>query len=200
VAIDGRTAAGKTTLADELAVALRGLGRNAIRTGIDGFHRPRNERYARGRFSPEGYYFDARDLKALRALLLDPLGPGGAMLYRTASFDLDADAPIEVAPSRAKTDDILIVDGTFLQRPELRDCWEVVVFVDADASVATERGKVRDATLLGGEDAALALYRERYAGAFDIYGSIGQPKLNAHIVIENGTFARPAVRVQKPVK
>jgi len=76
----------------------------------------------------------------------------------------------------------------------------VVVFVDVDASVATERGKVRDATLLGGEDAALALYRERYAGAFDIYGSIGQPKLNAHIVIENGTFARPAVRVQKPVK
>jgi pantothenate kinase-related protein Tda10 len=41
VAIDGRTASGKTTLADELAAAVGQAGRPVIRTSIDGFHRPR---------------------------------------------------------------------------------------------------------------------------------------------------------------
>src|SRR5215469_16372168 len=75
VAIDGRTASGKTTFADELAMSIKRHGRAVIRTSIDGFHRPKAERYARGRFSAEGYYFDARDLAAIRHLLLDPLGP-----------------------------------------------------------------------------------------------------------------------------
>src|SRR5215211_9209362 len=77
VAVDGRTASGKTTLADELARELRSLGREVIRTSVDGFHRPKSERYARGRHSAEGYYHDARDLGAIRRMLLDPLGPTG---------------------------------------------------------------------------------------------------------------------------
>src|ERR1700733_12918500 len=95
VAIDGRTASGKTTLADELAALLVEQGRPVIRTSIDGFHRARVERYARGRHSAEGYYYDARDLAAVVALLLTPLGPHGDRQYRTASFDLDADQAIE---------------------------------------------------------------------------------------------------------
>ncbi len=58
VAVDGRTASGKTTLADELGVAVEAAGRPVVRTSIDGFHRPRAERHARGRYSAEGYYHD----------------------------------------------------------------------------------------------------------------------------------------------
>lgn len=69
IAIDGRTASGKTTLADELAALLQGQGRSVIRTSIDGFHRPRAERYARGRHSAEGYYLRrARPPRPRRAL------------------------------------------------------------------------------------------------------------------------------------
>jgi hypothetical protein len=93
VAIDGRTASGKTTLADELAALLTARGRPVIRTSIDGFHRPKAERYARGRTSPEGYYYDSRDLDAVTRLLLAPLGPGGDRRYRTASFDLEKRSP-----------------------------------------------------------------------------------------------------------
>jgi hypothetical protein len=63
--------------------AVQDKGRPVIRTSIDGFHRPKAERYARGRYSAEGYYYDARDLAAIKALLLAPLGPGGDR--RTAS-------------------------------------------------------------------------------------------------------------------
>src|SRR5437763_3560056 len=66
VAIDGPDAAGKTTLADELAAGLRGRGREAIRASIDGFHRPRAARYRRGPDSPEGYYEDSFDYAAPR--------------------------------------------------------------------------------------------------------------------------------------
>jgi len=128
VAIDGRTASGKTTLADELAGVLSETGREVIRTSIDGFHRPKVERYARGRYSAEGYYYDARDLPAINALLLSPLGPGGDLRYRTASFDLDNDRPIEQEQQIASANAILIVDGTFLQRPELRDGWDLAIF------------------------------------------------------------------------
>src|ERR1700759_3654411 len=77
IAIDGRTASGKTTFADELAAKLMQRARLVIRTSIDGFHRPKAERYARGRYSAEGYYYDARDLSAVVAMLLAPLGPNG---------------------------------------------------------------------------------------------------------------------------
>src|SRR5215831_16372293 len=61
VAIDGPPAAGKTTLADELAVVLRAQGREVIRATIEGFLFPRAQRYRRGEYSPEGCYFDNHD-------------------------------------------------------------------------------------------------------------------------------------------
>lgn len=199
VAIDGRTASGKTTVADELANELGRIGRATIRTSIDGFHRPKRDRYARGRHSPEGYYFDARDLDAIRRLLLDPLDTGGTLTYRTASFDLETDLPIIAPVHQAGQKDILIVDGTFLQRPELRDAWEVVVFVDVDAATAAERGAARDAKQLGGRETAEVLYRDRYAPAFAIYEKLSQPLQKAHIVLDNRDFETATARILRPV-
>jgi uridine kinase len=74
VAIDGPDAAGKTTLADELARALRARGREVTRVSADDFLRPREERYRRGELSPEGYYEDSFDHDALRAALAHSAG------------------------------------------------------------------------------------------------------------------------------
>jgi len=200
VAIDGRTASGKTTVADELANEFVRIGRATIRTSIDGFHRPKVDRYARGRHSPEGYYFDARDLDAIRKLLLDPLGMQGSLIYRTASFDLGTDLPIVAPARRAGQKDILIVDGTFLQRPELRDAWEVVVFVNVDAATAVGRGVSRDAERIGGQEAAEILYRDRYSPAFEIYEKLSRPLQNANIVLENGDFENATARILRPVE
>jgi uridine kinase len=200
VAIDGRTASGKTTVADELALELDRIGRATIRTSIDGFHRPKRDRYARGRHSPEGYYFDARDLGAIRRLLLEPLGPGGSLTYSTASFDLETDLPIIASTHRAGQRDILIVDGTFLQRPELQDAWEVVVFVNVDAETAAERGASRDAIQLGGREAAEVLYRDRYAAAFEIYERLSLPLQKANIVLDNRNFETATARIVRPVE
>jgi uridine kinase len=193
VAIDGRTASGKTTLSDELAALLEKGGRPTIRTSIDGFHRPKAERYARGRFSAEGYYHDARDLLAIRKLLLDPLGPEGNLLYRTASFDLDLDRPVEQEPQQAPADAILIVDGTFLQRLELAAGWDLTVFVATSESVAEGRGTERDAVRLGGRDVARQLYAQRYRPAFALYESLCNPETQADAVVNNEILDRPVV-------
>lgn len=85
VAIDGVSAAGKTTLADELTLRIETAGRPVIRASIDDFHNPRSVRYARGPLSPEGYYFDTNHHDAFRQNLLLPLGPGGTLRYPRSS-------------------------------------------------------------------------------------------------------------------
>jgi uridine kinase len=196
VAIDGRTASGKTTLANEVASLIRDKGRPIIRTSIDGFHRPKATRYARGRHSPEGYYYDARDLAAVMRLLLEPLGPEGDRLYRTQSFDLENDRPVEQEPQSAPADAVLVVDGTFLQRPELRNGWDITIFVKASERTAERSGVARDSQLLGGEAAAQKLYAERYRPAFDLYDRLSAPEVNADVVLVNEDFQRPRIHIR----
>ena len=57
-------AAGKTTLADELAVVLRAQGREVIRASTDGFHLPRSRSHRRDEYSAEGCYHDSFDYDA----------------------------------------------------------------------------------------------------------------------------------------
>jgi len=196
VAIDGRVAAGKTTLANELAARIAGGGRPVIRTSIDGFHRPKVERYARGRTSAEGYYYDSRDLDAVMRLLLAPLGPGGDRHYRTASFDLENDRPLDQDVSVADVDAILLVDGTFLQRPEWRDGFDLTIFVETTKPLALARGIARDSALLGGTDAAAKLYGVRYEPAFDLYERLCAPQSAADAVLNNDDLAAPRLRLR----
>jgi uridine kinase len=157
---------------------------------------PKATRYARGRYSAQGYYFDARDLAAIRALLLDPLGPGGDRQYRTASFDLENDTAIEQEPLAAPSESILIVDGTFLQRPELVTGWDVTVFLDTSEDLSERRGVNRDAERLGGLPAARQLYAERYRPAFDLYEQRCQPLSIADVIVDNNDIDRPRMRLR----
>ena len=77
VAVDGMTAAGKTSFGHELAAALRGLGRATLRASFDDFKNSWREARDLGydRVSGEGYYRNAYDFRSARDLLLGG-GPG----------------------------------------------------------------------------------------------------------------------------
>jgi uridine kinase len=60
VAMDGPDAAGKTTLARQMASRLA-----VPVVAVDGFHRPRQDRWKRGELSAEGYYRDSCDYQAI---------------------------------------------------------------------------------------------------------------------------------------
>lgn len=155
-----------------------------IHVSMDGFHNPRAIRYRQGRGSADGYYEDAYDFDGVRRELLDPLGVGGDRRFRTALIDLAADTPVRDEQRIAGAHDVLIVDGSFLQKPQLRDAWDVVVFLEASFEAAEDRGARRDADALGGLDAARTAFRNRYHAAQRRYLAECNPAVNADVVID----------------
>jgi uridine kinase len=201
VAIDGRTASGKSTFARALSAQLMRCGRSVVHTTIDGFHNPKTIRYARGRMSAEGYYHDARDLAAVRRELLDPLGPGGTREIRTHVFDLEADVPSIPAVVRFAETGVLVVDGTFLARPELASAWDIHVFLKTSRQTARFRGVTRDVHLGVSTEQAEAMFDNRYLPAFEMYVQDAKPESQADVIIELEDFASPRiVRAPKEYK
>lgn len=194
VAIDGVDAAGKTILADELVPILERRGRACIRASVDGFHRPRVERYRRGDDSAEGYYFDSFDYAKLREVLLLPLGPGGDRLYRKRVFDFRADPRVEQAPMKAPMDPVLLLDGVFLLRPELNDQWDFRIFVSASFEETLRRAITRDEALFGSSGEARARYERRYIPGQRLYLETVMPERLADAVVVNDDPALPVLR------
>jgi uridine kinase len=138
VGIDGVSAAGKTTFADELASF---VDAPVLRASFDDFHRPRAERYARGE-GPDSYYEDTFDAAAFRRELLDPFARGEPI--RTAIFDDVHDVSIKGSPTPVPAGAVLVVDGVWLHKPELRDGFDLTVWLEADRKIALARAIERD--------------------------------------------------------
>ncbi len=190
LAVDGPDAAGKTTLAGHLAVSISHRGRPVVSASLDGFHRPARERYRRGELSPEGYFFDSFDYPRLRSQLLEPLGPAGSRIYRTAVFDYLADLPVETAGLTAPDNAVLVFDGVFLLRPELVSFWDLVVFLDVGEEEVLRRAMLRDSARLRGSEIR-ERYARRYLPAQRIYRKTVQPLERADVVIDNTNPAHP---------
>ncbi len=192
VAIDGIDAAGKTTLADELAELLERTDRPVLRASIDGFHHPASVRHLRSEEQPaHSYYEDSFDCRTLRSLLLDPLGPGGDHIVRTRVFDFRTDLPIKEAPTRVQPGTVLLFDGVFLLRPELEGCWDLSVFVQVDPAISLQRASKRDVGLFGASDATEQRYRERYLPGQELYMSLVRPDQRAHVLIDKNDPTTP---------
>ncbi len=205
VAIDGIDAAGKTALADELAELILKRGRPVIRASLDGFHRPRKERYRLGPDSPEGYYLDSFDYPAILASLLLPLGPGGDRRYRQATFDHLQDAPLPDAWEIAPQDSLLLMDGIFLLRQELNPAWDFRIFVKVSFATSVERGCQRDLLTSGqaGDEAYQALrqrYLKRYVPGQRIYLQSVQPESLADVIYVNDNLLQPFLIQKSSVK
>jgi uridine kinase len=192
VAIDGPDAAGKTTLAAELAGALAGV-RRPIALSVDGFHRPRDVRRRRGELSPDGYYADCFDYPAVLEEVLTPLSAEGDRSYREAVFDYRRDVPLELPRRRAPAGAALLFEGVFLLRPELRDHWDLRVYLHISPAESLRRALVRDADLFGGADATRERYRLRYLPGQELYRRVADPLARADVVVDNEDPAHPRV-------
>ncbi|KAB1922271.1 uridylate kinase [Micromonospora noduli] len=190
VAVDGPPAAGKTTLADELAVVLREQGRHVIRATIDDFLFPRAQRYPRGEYSAEGCYHDTHDYDALNRVLLDPLGPGGDRRFQPAVYDRTADAALSPPVTAAPADAVLVFDGVFLLRPELIDRWDLRIFVSTALERTVERAVIRECRVSTRADIERR-WRERYIPSQQLYFATARPTQYADIVVHNDEPQRP---------
>lgn len=191
LAVDGIDGAGKTTFADGLAQVFTEDGVAAYRASIDGFHRPRIERYARGRQSPEGFYRDSYDYATFRRVLLDPFREGaqtaGSTGFQLAAFDVARDAAVESEWVSAPVDAYLIVDGIFLHRPELRGVWNWSLWLDVPLDVAYRRMAVRDGT----DPDFLAPSNTRYREGQELYLREADPRAAATAIVDNTDPSHP---------
>lgn len=190
IGVDGVCGAGKSTFADRLAECIMTLGRPVIRLDSDGFHHVRAIRYRQGSESARGYYEDAYDFDAVRDLVLLPLGANGPHRYASRVHDLATDEIVRewaIAPADA----VVLFDATFLQRDDLRDHWDEVIYLDATMERAQARGIERDAAALGGIERAVAVYEARYMAACRIYLAEQSPRERASIVIDNDDPTHP---------
>jgi uridine kinase len=122
-------------------------------------------------------------------VLLDPLSPGGSRHYRVAVFDHRSDAPILVAERVAAVGDILLFDGMFLHRPELRGYWDCSIFVDVRFSISIPRGAQRGE----GSSDPTAPYNHRYVRGQELYLRTCEPTRFATVVINNDDLSAPYV-------
>jgi len=159
---------------------------------VDDFHQPREVRYRRGELSAEGYYRDAFDYSALVDECVSPFQAGAAAV-RTAAHDLQADVrrrPEALAvPARA----VLIVDGVFLLRNELRRWWTLSVYLRVSDAECLRRGVRRDAPLYDSADELRRRYEHRYLSGQALYRREADPEAAAQVLVDNTDAAVPRI-------
>ncbi|MBN9154386.1 MAG: uridine kinase [Microbacterium sp.] len=191
LAVDGIDGAGKSTFADGLADVFAEDDIAVYRASIDDFHRPRAERYVRGRDDPDGFYLDSYDYATFRRVLIDPFRDGaqtsGTTGFQLAAFDVRRDAAVEARWVTGPADAVLIVDGIFLHRPELRGLWNWSVWLEVPFEVAYARMAVRD----GADPDPWAPSNDRYREGQERYLREVRPDRVASVVVDNTDPAAP---------
>ena len=195
VAIDGMTAAGKTSLGHELAAAVRRRGRPTLRASLDDFKKPWRDAREKGydRVSGAGYYRNAPDFASARDLLLAPAGADGSGRVVLCAHDPLTGVDHRHIVVEAPDDAVLIVDSVFAFRPEYDEFWDLRIWLDIDPELALRRGIDRDTEMEGSRSEAEALHRDRYHPAELLYLAEVDPVARADVVIDNTDFAAPTV-------
>lgn len=132
-----------------------------LRASVDDFHQVAAVRHADR--SWQGYWQRSFDLASLRARLLDPLGPHGDGVVVTGVHDVRTDEVLDLDPVDVAPGTVLVLDGVFLQRPELAGALDVAVWVQASAATRYARMAVRDGCPADPDDPANARYRLSHA-------------------------------------
>lgn len=195
VGIDGVDGAGKTWLADELAQVLadRAPDLPVVRSSVDYFHHEQAFRHSLGR-TAETVWNRSFDYRTMRRELLDPWLRGAGSSYRCAWRDVATDALVGAPLERVPEQGVLVVDGVFIQRPELVDVWDVTIFVDVPLAVTAARMARRD----DGAPDPEAPEQRRYADAQRHYLAACDPAGIADIVVDNTDLERPTLTHPAP--
>ncbi len=140
IAITGKDCAGKTTLAANVKFAAEKLGAEAQVVTVDDFIIPLERRTT---------------------------DPSPAQEYLLHTFDADAYAhTVEAACRDADVSGGMVVaEGVFLLRQDLRHLWDVSVWLEVDETTLLRRATARDAAWFGGADAVNEAYINRFLPA-----------------------------------
>lgn len=179
VGIDGPVAEDAAALADAVATALEARAVPVARVRARDFLRARSLRLEYGRDNPDSYYHQWYDVAALRREALDPLGPGGSGRWLTRLRDPDTDRSAREPARTAAPGTVLVVDGRFLLRDDVRPGLDLTVHLDVGAAARARRVPAAEAALV--------------LPAWERYLAEWQPARLADLVVRHDHPDRPAV-------
>ena len=90
---------------------------------------------------------------------------------------------------RRPVDAVVIVDGLFLQREELRGLWELTIFLDAPFEVTVPRMAARD----GSHPDPGHPSQARYVGGQRLYFAACDPHGRADVLIDHADLENPRI-------
>jgi uridine kinase len=192
VVIDGRSAAGKTTFADELARTLRNFGAVTLRASIDEFHPAGYSKESRG-WSPEEYISRGFDYQAFRELFLDPLGPQGNGIARLRFHQAASDRPYPAEWVTASPQTVAIADAGFAFVPALEGSWDVSIWLHISFETMVTRAMERDVAWVGNADVVHQRYVSHWIPTHQLYEERYSGEQRADWLIDNEDFERPAI-------
>jgi uridine kinase len=133
----------------------------------------------------------AAALGAARISIDDHLRPGRERVTPEGcydSFDLAA-----VRRAVAKAEKPVVVDGVFAQREELRDLWDLTVYLHVEPEETLRRALIRDTHAMGSEQEVERRYATRYLPAQARYREMTDPATRADVTVDNTDPERPVI-------
>ncbi len=177
VGIDGLGGAGKSTVSKEIIAVLRSKGYDVALLHIDDFIHPKSIRYNND-FAPwECYYNLQWRYDYLINEVIGALKSGESLCKSIELYDKDNDTYLNQSIC-LKNGGILIIEGIFLQRSELSDIFDYMIYIDVPEKTRLKRVLSRDG-YIGDSEQIKEKYESRYFPAERYYVKTCSPAENA---------------------
>jgi len=184
----------KTYFSKEIKRLLEDKWKKVILVSVDDFHNPKNIRYEKWRNSPEWFYKNSYNYYLFKKYLLDSFLEW-KWSYITKLFDLDNNSFIEKNFIKIEWNEVLIVEGIFLFRPELIDYWDLKIFLDVKFEEIINRtiSREKDIKHLWAKKEIIEKYNIRYIPWQKLYFKEVDVKNISDIVIDNNDYLNPII-------
>jgi uridine kinase len=179
LAVSGIDASGKSTVARAIADGLRARDLSVHVVHLDDWHTAPETRFAAadpgGHFYRHAYRFDE-----LFELLVEPLRAARSVELRTTLRTLDGG---EFEHDYRLADlDVLILEGIFLLKRELRPRYDFSVWIECSFETALQRALARNQEGLA-DDALVRDYETIYFPAQELHRRLDDPRAHANLVV-----------------
>jgi len=180
IGVDGVDGAGKTIFSEYMPLV-----------SIDDFHNVKEVRHSQGKDSPRGFFEDSFDYESLKELVLNPIrnSNGDSVSIVPISHDLNSDLLVTAEKVRLEPSSVVIVEGIFLHRDEIRDYFDFTVFLEVPIAESVRRLSIRDGSNPDPSHPSL----NRYVEGQRIYFERCSPRSRASLVIDNSDHYLPRV-------
>jgi uridine kinase len=190
IGINGIDTSGKTVFARRLTDFLAASGLKTQLIHLDDFHNPKAVRYS-GTNPADSYYQNSFNFALLATSLLIPAKEGQSIRTNLTLLDLETDNFTLQRDYAIDNDTIVVVEGVFLFRPELRNYFDYKIYLEVSFEEVMRRVRERDLPLFG--DSIFQKYADKYMPAQRKYIEEHRPAEQAQLVIDNTKYDCPII-------